>query len=239
MKIAFFSIGKCGSSLIRRSLNPSLRKRHGKEMGMSPEEPLIEEYIFARLWPRHDADPAVIGREDYFTLTMVRHPIERFFSGIFFSHAVVKSWEKTPPSIGRKKYPNWSDDNRFDKLDYEDKIKYVLKHQSRIGSPLLSSTEEVNDCMPDYLLLREEALKKIDLVMVIEKLDQGLDRLEALTGVKIKNVKANCTAPIEKSVFKSTKNKIRKELKEKYWDKLSELFAPDIEIYERYNSKYK
>tara|TARA_R100000008_G_scaffold86896_1_gene82582 strand:- start:10506 stop:11270 length:765 start_codon:yes stop_codon:yes gene_type:complete len=167
--------------------------------------------------------PPPYASSNWLYLSCIRHPIDRLFSALYFSHAVYLSRGHDTDSFK----------NSFDELDIESKIIYFLKKNK-----FPSKVYELSSCNPGGYSNYLELLKGMDLVMVQEDLTTGLSILRDKWGIKIDNKRyGGSSEEAYQEAFNTSPEDEKQKLKEKYWEALLPLYEKDIKVYEYFVKK--
>jgi hypothetical protein len=150
-------------------------------------------------------------------ITSIRHPVKRFFSALFFSHAVSRSRN--------------NGSNEFDRInDVEEKIKIILD-SGQIKSKVYEFCE-VNKRSNAY---NDNYLSKVDIVCILEKMNESVQLLNHTLNTNIVNKPYGGSSNRQYTkVFSHDPTELKNELFAKYETDLIEFYKDDIEVYNKY-----
>ena len=209
---------KCASSFLHRHFS-NQSDILGTQSQFHPDVSDYEEMV---------AGPTCLTGYDlnyWRTVSSIRHPIERFFSALYFSNAMY---------VGRQHEPKWRKDEWFG-LPIEVQLSRFLEtgHLSNV-------IHELWTCAPGMYTRHEDLLHNVDLLFFQENMDAGLKEMKSKWGITFSEAVPTTTASSSEAyldMFGSNCEGEKKMLRDKYYNDLEQIFLEDIEFYEALYSK--
>jgi len=159
------------------------------------------------------------------TVSSIRHPIERFFSALYFSNAMY---------VGRQNDSNWKEDEWFG-LPIEVQLSRFLETGTLSGQ-----IHELHTCTPGTYTMHSELLHGMDLLFFQENMSAGIQEIKSRWNITISDGVPSSIASYKDAyldVFEVDCSEEKSFLRNKYYMALEEIFSEDIKLYESLYSK--
>jgi len=215
LKITLVRFPKCASSFLHRNFSALL-----KEGKISDYRSETEYRRFHQGRWLNTPEDSEVGEWQF--ISCIRHPVERFFSALFFGEAMLYS------DRGCSRTP-------WEELSLEAKIRSFIES----GTLEAKSVHELVSAAPGCYVKHASLLTSMDILIFQDYMQEGLDKIKEKWNLNITNkIYGGESVVAYRNAFNKDCTSEKQLLKQKYYGPLEQIFQKDIETYYFLKNKF-
>ena len=229
LKITLVRFPKCASTFLHNNFSTLLKEgkisdyRFVAGLAAGPSKKLIYYRSGNQTLSEPESSPLPLEapeRREWRFISCIRHPVERFFSALFFNEAAL---------VTRKH------SSLHERTSLEAKIKLFIESGELKPCVFELMCSGAPGCYFNHMSL----LTSMDILIFQEHIQEGIDKIKQKWNFDIINkIHGKQSTDLYNETFNKDCGQERQLLKEKYYGPLEQIFQKDIEAYHSLKNKF-